>query len=210
MTEAEWLACRDPLPLLKHLQPGLWDRKTLLLICACGDHLGEPLLRLGNDWLDVRRLLESCADGKSSEEEIAQEADGLFYDLECGYRGGYVVFSALFFGAWLPGNEDQQYDFADWPQHHAEFAVQADFVREIFGNPFRPVRVDPLWLTRNDAIVPRIARGIDAERAFDRMPILHDALLDAGCNDEALLSHCRHPEGHVRGCWALDLILGKE
>jgi hypothetical protein len=81
---------------------------------------------------------------------------------------------------------------------------------DLVGNPFRPVRVARAWLTWNDRTVSRIAEGIYAERAFERMPILHDALLDAGCADEALLMHCRNPEGHVRGCWALDLILGKE
>jgi hypothetical protein len=70
--------------------------------------------------------------------------------------------------------------------------------------------MDSAILAWNDATVPRIAEGIYAERAFGRMPFLHDALLDAGCNDEVLLSHCRNPEGHARGCWALDFILGME
>jgi hypothetical protein len=87
---------------------------------------------------------------------------------------------------------------------------QPSLLRDIIGNPLRPVFIDPSCLAWNDAIIPSIAEGIYAERAFGRMPILHDALLDAGCNDEVLLSHCRNPEGHVRGCWALDLILGKE
>jgi hypothetical protein len=55
-----------------------------------------------------------------------------------------------------------------------------------------------------------IAQGIYAGRAFDRLPILHDALLDAGCDDEAILSHCRCEGPHVRGCWVIDLLLGKE
>jgi hypothetical protein len=56
-----------------------------------------------------------------------------------------------------------------------------------------------------------LANGIYAERAFDRMPILADALQDAGCDSEALLSHLRDADAtHVRGCWALDLVLGKE
>src|SRR5438067_305851 len=58
--------------------------------------------------------------------------------------------------------------------------------------------------------VRRIAEGIYAERAFDRLPILADALLDAGCDDEAILSHCRTDGPHVRGCWVIDLILGKQ
>jgi hypothetical protein len=84
---------------------------------------------------------------------------------------------------------------------------QADLIRCIFGDPFRPVAVDPAWLTSD---VLTLARGIYDEKAFDRLPILADALQDAGCEDEALLSHCRGPGPHVRGCWVADLVLGKE
>ena len=84
-------------------------------------------------------------------------------------------------------------------------------LRDIFGNPFRPPPPLPaVVLAWNDGTVPRIAEGIYAERAFDPLPILSDALIDAGCEDEALLAHCREPGPHVRGCWAVDLILGKQ
>jgi hypothetical protein len=86
----------------------------------------------------------------------------------------------------------------------------AGLLREIFGNPFRPVTVDPAWLRWNDGTVPKIAQGIYEERAFCRLPILHDALLDAGCDNEDILAHCRGDGPHVRGCWVIDLILGKE
>ncbi|MBL8794488.1 MAG: hypothetical protein JNM56_11325 [Planctomycetia bacterium] len=80
-------------------------------------------------------------------------------------------------------------------------------MREIFGNPFRPVPVDPTWRTPT-AIA--IAQAIYDERAFDRLPILADALEDAGCTHVDLLNHCRQPGEHVRGCWAVDLVLGRE
>jgi hypothetical protein len=82
----------------------------------------------------------------------------------------------------------------------------ADRVRDIFGNPFRPVRVDPSWRT-TDAVA--LARGIYAERAFDRLPILADALEDAGCTNAGMLTHCRAPGPHVGGCWVIDLVLAK-
>jgi hypothetical protein len=84
---------------------------------------------------------------------------------------------------------------------------QAEFVRDIFGNPFRTVAFDPQWRSA-DAI--GLARGIYDDRAFDRLPLLADALMDAGCNDEQVLSHCRSDGPHVRGCWVVDLVLGKE
>jgi hypothetical protein len=87
-----------------------------------------------------------------------------------------------------------------------EFAAQADLLRDIVGNPFRPAAVDPSWLAWNDRCVERMAHGIYQEQAFDRLPILHDALLDAGCDGEAILAHCRTAGGHVRGCWVIDLL----
>jgi hypothetical protein len=80
-------------------------------------------------------------------------------------------------------------------------------LRDVFGNPFRPATLDPLWVTSD---VHGLASGIYQDRAFDRLPILADALLDAGCENEDVLSHLRSDGPHVRGCWALDLILGKQ
>jgi hypothetical protein len=80
-------------------------------------------------------------------------------------------------------------------------------IRDLFGNPFRPVTVDPAWLTRN---VIAIAEGIYEDRAFDGMPILADDLEESGCDDAEILDHCRSPAEHVRGCWVIDAILGKE
>jgi hypothetical protein len=92
--------------------------------------------------------------------------------------------------------------------YEAEAASQAVLLRDIFGNPFRPVTADPAWLT---STVVALARGIYDERALDRMPILADALQDAGCDHADLLDHCRDPHAaHVRGCWVVDLLLGKE
>ena len=87
-----------------------------------------------------------------------------------------------------------------------ESAAQAALVRDIFGNPFRPVTLDPSWQTPN---VLALAETIYEERAFERLPILADALMDAGCDDEEALSHCRSSGPHVRGCWLVDLLLGK-
>jgi hypothetical protein len=81
---------------------------------------------------------------------------------------------------------------------------------EVFGNPFNPPRPDPAWLNRGDRNVERLAESIYRDRAFDCLPVLADALEDAGCTDGAILEHCRSGGGHVRGCWAVDLLLGKQ
>jgi hypothetical protein len=87
------------------------------------------------------------------------------------------------------------------------------FLLELVGNPFKPYRFEPVWRTDH---VSGLARGIHEDRAFDRMAILADALLDADCDEEAILRHCRgteiHSEGalHIRGCWVIDEILDLE
>jgi hypothetical protein len=92
-----------------------------------------------------------------------------------------------------------------------EWAAQAHLVRDLFANPFRPaVTLDPAWLTWNGGTVPWLARAIYADRAFDQFPLLADAVEDAGCGDTETLGHLREPGRHVRGCWAVDLLLGKE
>jgi hypothetical protein len=91
-------------------------------------------------------------------------------------------------------------------------AIVAGVLRETIGPlPFHPVAICPEVLAWNDGTVRRLAGGIYEERAFDRMPILADALLDAGCADEELVQHCREQgRVHVRGCWVIDLLTGRE
>jgi len=80
-------------------------------------------------------------------------------------------------------------------------------IRCVFGNPFRPVAFDPNWRT---STAVALAQQIYASRDFSAMPILADALQDTGCDNAGILDHCRGPGPHVRGCWVVDLVLGKE
>jgi hypothetical protein len=91
-----------------------------------------------------------------------------------------------------------------------EIFQQIRLLHDIFGNPFRPARIDPAWLAWNHGTVRLLAEAIYAERAFERMPILADALEEAGCGDADLLHHCRQSDAvHVRGCWVVDLLTGR-
>jgi hypothetical protein len=93
---------------------------------------------------------------------------------------------------------------------HREMATQALLLRDVFGNPFRPPPpLDARWLAWNGGAVRRLAAAVYEGRAFDRLPILADALEEAGCTDADLLGHLRGPGPHARGCWPVDLILGK-
>jgi len=96
----------------------------------------------------------------------------------------------------------------------AEWTAQAAIVKEIFGNPFRPIPLAPAWRTPT---VTALAQAAYDERILpagtldpDRLAVLADALEEAGCDNDDILSHLRGPGPHVRGCWAVDLLLGKE
>jgi hypothetical protein len=89
----------------------------------------------------------------------------------------------------------------------AEARAQCGLIRDIFGNPFRPVECAAEW--RTDTAVS-LARQMYESREFSAMPILADALQDAGCDNDDMLNHCRGSGPHVRGCWVVDLVLGKE
>src|SRR5205807_9968252 len=85
-------------------------------------------------------------------------------------------------------------------------AILCDLLRCVIGNPFRPASVAPAWRTPS---VMALACAAYEDRRFEDLPLLADALEEAGCTDAAILAHCRGPGPHVRGCWALDLILSK-
>jgi hypothetical protein len=79
-------------------------------------------------------------------------------------------------------------------------------LRDIVGDPFRLLSFDPAWRTPTTLA---IARDIYADGAFDHLPILADALEEAGCTEHAVLEHLRSRGPHVRGCWPVDLLLAK-
>jgi hypothetical protein len=92
----------------------------------------------------------------------------------------------------------------------AECLAQCRLLRDIVGNPFRAAVLDPSWLTWGDGASVSLARAIYQRHDFRDLPVLADALEDAGCTEEGLLNHCRDGGAHVRGCWAVDLLLGNE
>ncbi|MBA4188888.1 MAG: hypothetical protein C0467_12900 [Planctomycetaceae bacterium] len=86
-------------------------------------------------------------------------------------------------------------------------AAHCDLVRDIFVNPFRTVTFSPEWRT---STAVSLAKQMYESRDFSAMPILADALQDAGCDNADVLDHCRGTGPHVRGCWVVDMLLGKE
>jgi hypothetical protein len=114
----------------------------------------------------------------------------------------------------LPHAYDAAQNAARYAQRAVGFADGAAFaglLRDIFGNPFRPApALEPAWLAWNDGTVAKMAAAIYDGRRFADLPLLADALEDAGCADPAILAHCRGGGEHVRGCWVVDLLTGRE
>ncbi len=223
MTEAEWLACTDPAKMLEFLRGKVSDRKLRLFACACcgrirhllPDERSQKAVEAAEGFADglctrddltaaFRDAQQPCFDAINRADGwddlamaaiAAKNAAAISEDFPSG-----VIYHAAVLG--------DHHDMARQAVRHIE---QCSLLREIFGSPFRPPRPLPLVvLAWNNSTAARIAQAIYEERAFDRLPVLADALEEAGCTDPDILSHCRSAGPHVRGCWVVDLILGKQ
>jgi hypothetical protein len=210
--------------MLDFLRGKASDRKFRLFACACVRRL-LPLFR-GEDvnWT-VLSVSERHAEGLATKHELkiaCSRADRRARDVATASADAFHAATGSALGAahemWSRATGESSYlRFLIGPRGRSPAAdrivgeerrAQCDLLRDVFSNPFRPIpSVDLPRLTSN---VRDLGRTIYEERAFDRLPILADALMDAGCTDEAILSHCRSEGPHVRGCWVVDLLLGKE
>lgn len=206
MTEVEWLACKDTKLMFEFLRGKASVRKLRLFAVACCRRIWHLL-----DDLRCRHAVEVAekyADGLATKEELRDAA------IEANEaRKGF-------------GSRPETIENAPWAASLANQAFRGNawlyFVlgstgtdqhflfQDILGNLFRPETPDTVWLTWNNGTVVKIAEAIYADKAFDQMPILADALEDADCHNTDILNHCRLPGIHVRGCWVVDLLLGKE
>jgi len=227
MTEAEWLACVDPMPMLEFLRGKASDRKLRLFACACCHRVGNHLWS-GSIGQEAILTAEKYADGMATLEELDAcrrliESQLKLYPSEPVYDASYwacgrniqeKVEGSAFYAAnrstWSIDQSADDYDARCEKRRNEELAAQASFLHNIFGPlPFHFVHLEPSWLTWNDGTIPKLAQAIYEERAFDHLPILADALEEAGCTNEDILGHCRSGGEHVRGCWVVDSLLGK-
>jgi hypothetical protein len=238
MTEAEWNGCTDPTPMLEWLGNGsvATDRKFRLLAFACCFRIWHLLPDEGKQ---VALAAESYAEGRAArhERDAAVAAFRRMHGrysissplLRAAYHTKEVSFDAWTVGlvavdaAWAadgfssaPGYALHD-EFARSPTLAAERAAQASLIREIFGPlPFRGIGIDPDWLAWTGGTVRQLAESAYEKRSVPGEPldggrfgVVADALEDAGCNDPELLEHLRGAGAHVRGCWVIDLLLGK-
>jgi hypothetical protein len=215
MTEAEWLACEDPERMFRSGHFELSDRQQYLFAVAICLRIRGLLI--DSNSLRSLEVIEAFADAAVSADDLRRAANTAVENWDV-FEFTTVFDDAQRHAVQAVIESATRDDPAWWALHWANQAVErrgthttvrpsfARLIRDIFGNPFRPVALDPLWLTSD---VQALARGIYDEKAFDRMPILADALQDTGCDTADVLSHCRGDGPHVRGCWVLDLLLGK-
>lgn len=218
MTEAEWLDSTDPLMMLKWAKSRFRHRKLRLFAVACARRI-QPLLSDPRSHRAVD-VAERFAGGEATDVELrhaereaaAAHKEAFLHWGRGGKRGACLEWAAQYTCAsfafkaaeavgWMSATGRVEGETT--PAHPA---LQAALVRDIMGNPFRRVERDSMWLAQP---VVALARAIYDERDFGRMPELADALGQAGCSDADVLNHCRDPGPHVRGCWVVDLVLGK-
>jgi hypothetical protein len=189
MTEAEWLASGDLVAMVAGLEKVGSDRK-LRLFTVAGCYLCRPDGREPNPKFEC---VVRFADGETDAEPVRGHWSGQPGD---SWPEKPFVWAHAF-------AVDSQSGRTGYPPP----GVLIPLLRCVFGNPFRPPHFAPEW--RTDTAVT-LARQMYAANDFSALPILADALQDAGCTNEELLAHCRDgTSGHVRGCWAVDVVLGK-
>jgi hypothetical protein len=212
MTEAEWLSCTDPEAMLAFLQGKASDRKLRLFACACCRRIGADLPDQ-QSWNAVL-VAEVYADRGVSEQDLAAARTEAERSSQIN-MAAYGAVQATAMSAWeaATGVIDAVYYLAWEAREEGEEREtgQTSVLRDIFGPlPFRLITIDPGWLQWNWGTVSSIARHIYDEHAFHDLPILADALTDAGCDNQELIDHCRTDGPHVRGCWVVDLLLGRD
>lgn len=218
MTEAEWLTWNgDPCSLLDPVRDRVSERKLRLFACAC-------CLRISHLLSDERsrravQVGEMFAEGQVDEEALTaaklaahaahfEAATPAIFCPEA--HAAACAFYTVTFPAIYTFAAANRAAACVGPKKEAEQQEQCRLFRDILGNTFRSARIDAAVLGWNGGTVVKLAQGIYDDRAFNRLPVLADALEDAGCHDADMLAHCRSEGPHVRGCWVVDLILDKE
>jgi hypothetical protein len=221
MTRDDWLTCSDPTVMLNFLRDTATGRKLRLFACAWGRdvwrHLSDERSR------DAIFTAERFADGEVTFAELlAAHRDAadvcLAISLTPGRRRDSITRRQADrnWGAKASAEVARHAADPEWDARTAACAVawkkgairyaMSNHLRDIF-NPFRSVSIEPAWLT---STVLALARYAYDSGDFSAMPILADALQDASCDNADILDHCRGEGPHVRGCWVVDLVLGKE
>jgi hypothetical protein len=237
MNQKQWATCSDPGKMLKSLRGKASERKLRLFACACVRRGWALLTPASRAALEIN---ERYADGGVGRRELTAarraatvEGDRMYAaaeattnpeqgqfdpDVDEAVRANAAEAARLSLTPRMDVESVRQvtkamdYTVILWHAGPGGDPDEAhcDLLRELFGNPFRALAVERSWLTWNDGTIPKLAGAICEARTFQELPVLADALEDASCDDAEILNHLRGPGPHVRGCWALDLLLSKQ
>jgi hypothetical protein len=211
MTESDWQSTTDPGRMLEFLMPQRPRRKLALFGVACARRI--PRLCQEPASAAALAVSERYADRRAKISELrvalrnAGPPAGDYSHYSRAELDRYLAEHAVLCNAAFNAELVSEYALKAAQSRGTEQRAQCDLLREVFGNPFRKVRIRKAWLT---STVRQLAEVIYAENAFGDLPILADALEEAGCQDRDILGHCRSLGSHVRGCWAVDLVIGKK
>jgi hypothetical protein len=227
MTEAKWLSSGDPEPMLAYLGDTASARKLRYFLVACARRVLPQ--KPDRDMVEALDVAEHFADGNGTKADLARARKSLkemhharmtrwaplytsnIRSVPAWHAARDQIVRAAREGAgccaWASTRTTSTSGFISMTYPDREMAAQAALLRDIFGNPFQPLSFDPAW---RSATAAAIAQGMYDSRDFSAMPILADALQDAGCDSDDILDHCRGNAPHVRGCWVVDLVLEKQ
>jgi hypothetical protein len=201
MTEKEWLAGKQPRRMLDFVRGKSSDRKLRLFVCGDFRTFWQHLA-IDEQSQAALETSERFADGLATAEELKAAKEKARAAARMGNEAALFAANAAASDAtWAVGR------LFGHITTHADRRNKVQLLRDLWGPlPFRHLAIEPSWLK---AKVIKLAQSIYDDQVFDRLPALADALEDAGCHDADVLGHCRGPGPHIRGCWVLDLILGK-
>jgi hypothetical protein len=237
MKESDWLAATDPRPMLSFLADRASERKFRLFSIACCRRIWPMLVHESSRrCVEVAERycfgLATLAEMQSVVESARQDphqrwggplewwaglaaadaAELTCFVIEPGDDGPSVYAQRAAEDVIRAIADDRAYlgspyFSAPGTPESSDWAALCPVLREIVGNPFVQVDWEARWRTKPVCL---LGEDIVMHQAFDRMPHLGDALVEAGCANEAILDHCRQGGGHLCGCWVVDLALGLE
>jgi hypothetical protein len=238
MTEAEWLHCTDPGAMLALLRGQGKPRKLRLFACACcrriwhllKDERSRAAVAASEDFADKaigrEELRASCQQAMLGKRQFDYYVHPEQNAAASVARASVSVTWIMWLTEAALGNEAVRKRGGTTAEVNlplreqvgeAERKACVALLRDLLSNPFRPLRVDPTWLTWNGGTVPKLARAVYEQRCLPegtldgaRLGVLADALEEAGCSEEEVLGHCRAPGPHYHGCWLVDRLLGWE
>jgi hypothetical protein len=235
MTEADWLLCNDPRVMLEFLKGRISERKLRLFVLHCCRCLGH--LFVDKPYRQAVDVAERFVEGLATAAELADAYRVTEEAALRGSKDATA--GPLWLASFMSGPPDTIASaFAEDPDALAILAsaatmedatmvaviqfcipwakvlgllpsTMASILRDILHPPYRSVLIKASWRAWNAGITRTLAQAIYQDRVFQNLPILADALEEAGCTDADILNHCRQPGEHVRGCWVLDALLGK-